>query len=82
MLHDHKEYLLIITIIFIFTSLIDPRKSLIFHTSYKAGTLAKRQRMSNTSIISIFISLFDPLEYSNLVISSKHIKESMKETSL
>ena len=61
------------------TSLFDPRKSSFFHTSYKAGTFAKRQRMSKTSIICIFISLFDPLESLNFLISSKHIKEVMKK---
>ena len=66
----------------IITSSFDPRKSSICHTSYKAGTLAKRQRMSKTSIIFVFISLFDPLESLNFPISSKHIKEIMKKTSL
>ena len=62
----------------IITSLFDPQKLSNFHTSYKARTLAKRQRMSNTSITFIFISLFDALESSNFLISSKHIKEIIK----
>ena len=63
----------------IITSLFDPWKSTTFHTSYRAGTLAKRQRMSKTSIIFIVISLFDPLESLKFLISSKHIKEIMKK---
>ena len=61
-------------------SSFDPRKSSIFHISCKAKSLAKRQRMSKTSIISISISLIDPLESSEFLISYKHIKGINKET--
>ena len=46
------------------------------------GAGAKRQSMSNTSIIFIFTSLFDLLESSNVLISHKHIKGMNKETLL
>ena len=63
----------------IITSLFDPRKSSIFHISYKAKSLAKRQRMSKTSIISIFVSSFEPLESSDFLNCHKNTKGINKE---
>ena len=61
-------------------SSFDPRKSSIFHISYKAKSLAKRQRMSKTSIISIFVSSSEPLESSDFLNCHKNIKGINKET--